>query len=44
VTPDEWAEYKRRLAIREQRRRDVEAELEWTEAPGRVWWFDWEGR
>jgi len=45
MTADDWAEYRRRLALREQRRREVEDELAWTDVPGRVWWWDeWDDR
>ena len=40
MTRDEWAEYKRRLTLREQHRRDTEIAAEWSDYPGRVWWWD----
>jgi len=42
MTADDWAEYRRRLALREQRRREVETAVEWSDYPGRVWWWDTE--
>lgn len=50
MTPDELAEYKRRLALREQRRAEVRAALAWAdedpperradmETDGRVFWL-----
>lgn len=50
MTPDELAEYKRRLALREQRRAEVRAALAWAdedpperraemESDGRVFWL-----
>lgn len=35
--PAEWEEYYRRLALREQRRREVEDKAGFSDAPGRAW-------
>lgn len=36
----DWAEYRRRLAVRQARRTHVEAQAGYSAAPVRVWHFD----
>jgi hypothetical protein len=40
MTEGEWAEYQRRLALREQRRNDVRAAAGWDREPSSTWAAD----
>lgn len=40
MTTAEWAEYRRRIALREERRREIEQAIGWCGAPTHPWWWD----
>lgn len=37
MTDAEWVDYYRRIQLRDQRRAQLETDLEWSDAPRRAW-------